>query len=491
MKAIVVIPTILGVFWPHLWSLLIVLRALPLLRLGSLQLESMYLPAAFATFRLVENLPSNSVFAWSEFAFLLLVAFSLHLVLKWWTSSEQHYFLSGLFIGSSLLAFCALFNFFDSIYLVKPWMVYPTEVQKVSGSSFRALSTNAIMSRDLGFIGPGTLSISIRLRHLDPEGRRLEIPLSLVRGSGPSEPDMVCSVDTEWSICKASVSLATRQHTILWLGGWDRWSHSKASILEVSTLRIYYETPPPIAQILTNSGRIAGFTFNPNALGLVSLIGILLIVIHSKHAWPVTALTAMPFLTLLLLSGSRASLGGLILFIVILLIKPRPWARAVGYLAPALVILAVYLGFRLAPEGFSFLPRILNPFSELYEESRISLYSDVLSRVGFSITGVWDFHQLLAKISQEVGSGPLEHAHSLWLQVYGVTGLAGLVILLFLFFRVEFLLSRKKLRNVQAAFFALYFVSFFDYFAFYPPYYILLFGLSLLAWAPSRERVGS
>jgi len=374
MKALIVIPTILGVFLPHLWSVFIIVRGIPLLYLGGIRLEPLYLPILFATFRLVENLPSNSVFAWSEFAFLLVVAVSLQLVVKWSGTHERHYFLFGLLGGSTLLSVCALLNFLDSIYLVKPWMAYPAEVQKKSSTSFKALTSNAIINRDLGFIGPGTLTVSVRMRHQDLEGRSLEMPLTLVRQSGPSRPDTVCYVSAQWSTCATNVYLPTREHTTLWLGGWDYWSKDNAAILEVSGLRISYQNPPPLWQVLANSGRIAGFTFNPNALGLASLVGIMLIGILSKKPWPATALTAMPFLLLLLLSGSRASLGGLVLFILILLIKPLRWARTVGYIAPLFVLLTIYAGFHWAPGSLLSLslPRIVIPIGELYDESRVS-----------------------------------------------------------------------------------------------------------------------
>jgi len=107
--------------------------------------------------------------------------------------------------------------------------------------------------------------------------------------------------------------------------------------------------------------------------------------------------------------------------------------------------------------------------------------------MGFSLAGERNYPKLLGIIREERGLGPLEHAHSLWLQVYGVSGLLGLAAFMFLFLKTESQLSHRKNRVSIAAFFALYFVSFFDYFAFYPPYYILLFGIALLAWAPFKE----
>ncbi|MCS7068716.1 MAG: O-antigen ligase family protein [Meiothermus sp.] len=483
MRGLVALGAAVGVFFPHLWSLFVVARGLLALKgsvFARLTLEPFVLPLAMASFRLIENLFTNPVFAWAEFVYLLLVALALWLITLSANSGDAFHLQIGLFVGGLLFMAFALVNFWDQIYWFKSWNVYPNEVRMLGRDTFVALSKNAIISRDLGYIGPGNLRISIKLRHKDPSGRTLEIPLSLVREGSPNQPDILCSVGAEWSACDLTQSLQTRARMFLWLGGWDRWSVENSAVLEVTDLRIVYLSRFPVGAAVKESGRTAGLTFNPNAMGLTALVGFLLVILIPGQPALRSAMFAWPFVIIIVMTGSRACLGGLLIFGLMLLLGTKPWARLMGYLLPFGIIAVLAIGFGFLPEGGSGLPRILNPFAELYEESRVYLYVELISQIGFSLLGRQDFQAFLSMLHQTNPAIPMEHAHSLWLQVYGASGLVGLAILGLAFSRVERRLHRVKWRTAWATFFALYFVSFFDYFAFFPPYYILLFGLSML-----------
>lgn len=489
MKKIFFLSGFVGVFLPHLWSLMVILRALPMISLGGVRLELLFLPLIFAGYRLVENLLVSPVFAVSEMFYILAVAISLLILMQHHNMFDGSSLIKGMLLGGVMLALIGLLNFFDSIYLFKPWTANPSEVRLLDKNSFKALSSNAIINKDLGYIGPGILKIYLRLRHSDPDGRELQLPVSLVQKGGPNSPDAICTAKSEWQTCTFTLRLETRSQTVLWLGGWDHWSNDTSSTIDVSSLRIFYLTPLPLKEIIFNSGRRAGLTFNSNALGMTSLICILVVATLSIATWPLTTAYAVPFAVLLILSGSRASLGGLLVFIFLLFLNHNTAKRILGYLLPFLVLAVLSVGFHFSPEDKASLPRILNPFAERYQESRVSLYVEVLSRVGLSLTGVPSMRALLNEIQNDLGLGSLEHAHSLWLQVYGVSGLLGLAIFALGFLITEKHLNRKQLRIAHSAFFALYFVSFFDYFTFYPPYYILLFSLSYLALGSSYGRV--
>lgn len=487
MIRFLVAATTFGVFFPHIWSLLVTLRGLPLIRAIQLRPEFFFLPVIFAAFRLLENLGRDPQFAIAEMIYILIVALSLLAIFQHTNIRERDAVLKGLIWGSTLLTLASTFNFLDSVYLIKPWKAYPSEARIIKQGSFQALSSNAIVSRDLGYVGPGTLSVSLRLRHIDSNNRALRLPVSLVQRGSPIVQNAVCFTDIEWRTCTFAVQLKTRAHTVLWLGGWDSWQKKNSSTLEVSSLRLVYLKPPPIGQILFNSGRSSGLTFNPNAFGLTSLVCILLIALLSKVPWHLTVVYCIPSFILLLQSGSRASLAGLVLFVLILLIKSSSLKRLVGYLAPIAILVFIFLGFQAIPKYNVVLPHILNPFEESYQASRVSLYAAVIKQVGLSFLGKGNISQLLASTQKDLGLGTLGHAHSLWLQVYIVVGLLGLSILLAGFFFVEHHLNQKRLYIAQAAFFALYCISFFDYLAFYPPYYILLFGLGYLAMSPKSS----
>lgn len=468
-------------------SLLVTLGGLPLIRAVQLRPEFFFLPVIFAVFRLLENLGRDPQFAFTEMIYISLVALCLLAVFQHANIREKYAILKGLIWGSSLLALASIFNFFDSVYLIKPWKAHPSEARIIKQGSFEALSSNAIVSRDLGYLGPGTLSVSLRLRHIDSNNRALRIPVSLVRGDSAIVQNAVCLTDIEWRTCTFAVQLKTRAQTALWLGGWDSWQKKNSSTLEASSLRLVYLEPPPIGQILFNSGRSSGLTFNPNALGLTSLACILLIALLSKVPWHLTVVYCIPSFILLLQSGSRASLAGLVLFVLVLLIKSSSLKRLVGYLAPIAILVFTFLGFQAIPKHNVVLPRILNPFVEHYHESRVSLYAAVFKEVGLSFLGKGDISQVLVSTQRDLSLDALGHTHSLWLQIYVVGGLLGLSIFLAGFFFVEHHLNQKRLYIAQAAFFALYCVSFFDYLAFYPPYYILLFGLGYLAMSPKSS----
>lgn len=489
MRWLLVTATTIGVFLPHLWSVLVILRAVPLIRAATSRLEPLLLPAIFALYRLVENLGRDPWFGLGEMVYVLVVGFSLLVVLHNYTVYDRNAFLKGILLGSTILAVFSTLNFFDQIYLIKPWTAYPSEARILKRNAFEALSSNAIVTKDLGYVGPGVLKASMRLRHIDTNNRELKLPVSFVRKSSPITPSAFCTVTTKETTCTITVKLERRERTVLWLGGWDSWQSKNSSILEASALRLFYLEPPPIAQILFNSGRSAGFTFNPNALGLASLVCILLVALLNRAPWHTVILSCIPLFVLLLQSGSRASLAGLVLFILILLIRHPELKRSVGYMTPIIILLVIFWGFRSTPEPTITLPRILNPFEDVYRESRVSLYVAVIERIGLSFIGTRDIGSLLHDIQSDLGLGTLEHTHSLWLQIYIASGILGLLIFLAGFILVEYRLSQKQLHVAQAAFFSLYCVSFFDYFAFYPPYYILLFGLGYLALSPKAGSV--
>lgn len=489
MRGILVTAAITGVFLPHLWSVLVIVRALPLVYKMNFRLELMLLPTIFALFRLVENLGRDPWFGIGEMVYVLAVGFSLLVSLQNCTTRDINALLKGIFLGSTLLAVFSMLNFFDHIYLIKPWTAYPSEARILKRNTFEALSSNAIVSRDLGYVGPGTLKASMRLRHIDINNRELRLPISFVQEGSSITPSAFCAANAQETTCTAIVKLDKRKRTVLWLGGWDSWQSKNSSMLEVSSLQLIYLEPPPLEQILFNSGRSAGLTFNSNALGLASLVCILLVALLYKAPWYMVTISCIPLFVLLLQSSSRASLAGLVLFVVILLIRLPILKRIVGYTAPIIILLVMFWGFHLIPRQTVELPRILNPFEDAYRESRVSLYAATIERMGLSIFGTTDIVSLLSDIQSDLGLGTLEHAHSLWLQVYIVSGIAGFLIFLAGFILVEYRLNQKRLYVAQAAFFSLYCVAFFDYFAFYPPYYILMFGLGYLALSSKAHAV--
>lgn len=90
MRWLLVTTTTIGVFLPHLWSALVILRAVPLIRAANLPLEPLLVPTIFALFRLVENLGRDPWFGFGEMVYLLVVGFSLLVVLHNYTASDKN-----------------------------------------------------------------------------------------------------------------------------------------------------------------------------------------------------------------------------------------------------------------------------------------------------------------------------------------------------------------------------------------------------------------
>lgn len=489
MKVLLLFAGAVGATLPHFWSAIVLILAVFMLASGHRNLPRIYpaafvLPLAFALLRFFENIRSNSTFAWSEFFYLLFVALALLIMASNIKAAEIVYLLLGISLGSWLLLAALSINFYDQIYRLKPWNAYPQDVAKLEQNTFKAQSDNAILSRDIGYLGSGTIKVTLplRLRETASDTFILKLPASLVKQESPSKPAAICEVSVEWSLCEFTAELAKRDKLQLWLGGWNAWRAEEPFVLVVGALRISYLTQFPIREVILLNGRASGLTFNPNALGISALGAFLATFLLFRGLTSNLILFVLPHLAILLLTGSRTAFAGLLVFLVMLFLGPRPHLRVVALLMPLTLIFALWLGFVLNPQGLSGLPRILNPFAELLQESRVNIYSEVFSNLGFSLLGQGDVVSFLQKLHNKNSSVPQEHAHSLWLQAYIVSGAFGVGLLFWVMLRVESSLTKLRDPAPWAAFVTLYFVSFFDYFAFYPPYYILLFGLGFLPY---------
>lgn len=391
-------------------------------------------------------------------------------------------FAYGLIIGIitliGIVVLPRLNSFFDQILYWQDDSTNAVRIQDAEVSKFRAVRKDiSWVINNFSVRGAGVVEYQFEIR----AAKAFRIGIFFIHaGLTGGRYDQFCEVGIEWRRCSLKVNLEKRSLATVGVGG-STWTLD-SPILEIKNPRIIDGVQPNLIDVLTDPTRVKGFAFNENAFGAhVTLIG-LLIAIFLPMPWGF--MVGILTIATILLSGSRgASIAFFVSGLVWLVGKSR-WSRFLP-----LVLMAFLLGVA----GLQL--RALTGISPVAVQSTRSLSFDNSSaRIRLEIwrlaTKAWlenprtfligtgDLtNAMKAKFDARSSSfgltkDSLTHAHNLWIQTAGESGLLGLCAMLWLWGWVILRAWRSRDAGALALLAAIFVINSVDYLFFYAPVHL-------------------
>lgn len=383
-------------------------------------------------------------------------------------------FKRGLLLGGFGTASVVLLSLLPGFVKPTAWIlngdkrIQATLQQNQSGDQLAPVSLdNAYIFRGFGQQGSGHVRLTLEMRSAQPVKLRVAL-LHKDLPAGPVGKSVVCNVDRTWGTCLIDVNLLTRADLTLLIGGYNTWK-AENGILDIRRSQLEVLVFPTLEEWLWTLPRVQGWTFNANAFAAWMTLIVLVTVMSSRLLWEWCLL--VPIFLAVLLSGSRGAVGVSVIgiFCGLWLILPSKYKISLYVIVSLLVF-----GFIL----FNSLDTPLRALRVLTEDgsntSRLEIYQ--LSLRAFlesPFIGVGNLMQFM----QSYATSPnlvWTHAHNLFLQILGESGLLGLLAFTGLW--MSGLRSRFKDRDVAGLMFltCVFLLNQSDYLYWYAPMQALL-----------------
>ncbi len=394
-------------------------------------------------------------------------------------------FFLGLTVG---IFFMCLFSGVRSL----GYFSFPTAFENTSKVDLRFLNnTTMIVPKDqkdawvvkhLGYKGPATITYSIELR----SEKEVRVPISLITST---RSDEFCNVKRVWSVCVVRLSIPSRIYTLFQIGGQSAWKKGDAPI-EFRSI-IFSENPSPSLReriSLLQFSRDSGFAFSPNAFSAqITVVGLLAIIIAPSYLWSFFVFS--PSLLSIFFSGSRGALAALAVGLVFFFVARTRYYKAL----PWLFILTLFgiVVFQTGTIRSTSIPitiqsqtgiRSLNISDQDSARGRLEIWRLAakawLENPRTFLIGTGDLSAAM-KVkfdARATGYGltkdSLTHAHNLWLQTAGESGLLGLCAMLWLWAWVILRAWRSRDAGALALLAAIFVINSVDYLFFYAPVHL-------------------
>jgi O-Antigen ligase len=387
----------------------------------------------------------------------------------------------GLLIGLITISIFAAWNvwFAQSMEL----KLEPLLAKQVNLGQYRQMeavdSGNAWVLQLLGMQGSGQVRYSAEFRAEKP----IQVSISLLHEKlTNNRVDVPCSIQTDWTTCQIIATLPTRASMIFVFGGYGSWKLGSPTI-DVRNEHLDIIEPPTLLERVLNSSRAQLWAFNENALGVWLTVLTILAIGILGNRWLIFASTVFVILGVFT-SGSRGALAALGLGLVLLTLKNIKYFRAVliatTCLSTALSATQIYQQrntiitnpIMVANGGF----RAIQPNDPASSRSRLEIFR--LAWLAFKDSpwfGVGDLQKaMIVKYDARAQSAGLArenltHAHNLWLQVAGESGVFGLLAMMALWIVVFARAWRTNDRVALICLAVLFLVNLTDYFFYYAP----------------------
>ena len=420
-----------------------------------------------------------------------LAAIVMLLISFWLNQVNRHLknFTSAIFLGLALLiAFNVvprlIFAFQGGILL---WvsernLVRETQIGNVYG--FQAVAPNAYVLQNTTMQGSGRIRYQVEVRAKQPFQTSIGfIQSSLTNG----RTDRPCRVTTDWNLCSVEVNLPSRDWAQLGIGGFGTWNPN-SPLLETRNSKLIVLEPPNVFEVLTDSSRILGFSFNFNAFAAQVVVTGLIALIFVRNNFWISLLTATS-LFCISLSGSRGALVAFAIgFLVLFFTRTRhykvlPWLLFLIFTA-VLLLQVNTVSSTTPPPTVITEPglRSLNFTDHDSARGRLEIWrlatESWLENPRTFLIGTGDLSQAMkAKFDARSSSfgltkNSLTHAHNLWIQTAGESGLLGLCTMLWLWGWVILRAWRSRDAGALALLAAIFVINSVDYLFFYAPVHL-------------------
>ena len=351
--------------------------------------------------------------------------------------------------------------------------------------------------------GPGRLTFSVDVR----AERRHRIALLV---SSPALPNnfaepAYCDVSPKWRRCSVSADLPAKGFTTVYVGGWGTWSRTSPA-LEVRSPKLEGVRGRTLLEIAEAFPRLSGWTFNANALGVTAcLIGLLALAL--AHSWWISLLTITAALAGIAFSGSRGAMLGFGIGVFVLVLsrfKFRRWMPLLALLPVLWISVLQDAAVRQTVKSVAREQQGFRSFDIANVDTaglRLDIWRVALRAWAQSpLTVVFGVGELGAVIRQGLpqhGLNPaldepeVTHAHNLWVQILGETGLLGFGLMAGLWAWIGWSCWQRDDVRSLALLTAVFVVNSVDYFFFYTPAQVVFWacavGLASHATRPNFE----
>jgi O-Antigen ligase len=363
----------------------------------------------------------------------------------WLKPLQQLVFRRVFLIGGFVTASWVLVSLFPGWVTLAPWILNADQKIQATLEQTNGIDNliptspeNAFVLRSFGQQGSGRVRLTLEMRSAQP----VQLRIALLHKDLPAVPvgkSTICNIDNNWKTCSIDVSLKTRGDLNLLIGGYYTWK-AESGILSIRHYHLEVLSFPTLTEWVSTLPRVQGWTFNANAFAAWMTLVVLVTVVSSRVLWEWCLL--VPVFLAILLSGSRGAMGVSLIgmFCGLWLILPARY-KILLYCALGALIFGFILvnnldtplrALRILTEDGSNVSRL-----EVYQLSfRAFLESPVI--------GVGDLSRKMQSYAND-SSPTLTHAHNLFLQIIGESGLSGLFIFIFLW--IIGIMSRFKNRD--------------------------------------------
>ncbi len=361
-------------------------------------------------------------------------------------------------------------------------------------------NNNSGVLYNLRFQGSGTVKATTKIR----SDKTFTLNYSFIQwGTKTYRVDNICEVKTVWTYCVITAKLPQQADSAVGFGGYNTWRKNDSPIY-IEKISIQKITAPSLVEQLNLVarafyGRVKGLSFNENAFGAhMAVMGILTAMFLFKFSSTILAISVS--LICVLQSGSRGALAAFVIGLLVLFL-----ARSRAYrflpLITTLVFFVIVL-FQFSMPGSSNIPTVQNQtglrafdfsdqdsFRGRFELWRLATKAWLENSRTFLI-GAGDLSSAMKVQFDTRSSGfgltkdSLTHAHNLWVQTAGESGLIGLLAMVTLWAWVIRRAWKARDAGALALLAAIFVINSVDYLFFYAPVN-LAFWMAAAGFKPS------
>ena len=342
---------------------------------------------------------------------------------------------------------------------------------------------DAIAYINLGYKGSGKILYELEIR----ADKEFDINMSLITSTRVNK---ICKIKTVWSKCSIEMDIVSRIFTIFSVGGFGTWKKNDPKI-QIRNLHFYELTSPSFLERINYLQfiRAQGFTFNSNAFGAqIAVVGLLGVIISSKY-WMII-LTIFPSVFTIFLSGSRGALAAFAVGLLVLFIARSRFYKSLPFVVLICFAGIAFLQFRTIRATPTSVPivtqqssiRSLNIADKDSARTRLEIWrlaiKSWLENPRTFLIGTGDLTAAMkVKLDARATSygltkDTLTHAHNLWLQTAGESGLLGLLAMMWLWGWVIWKAWKARDAGALALLAAIFVINSVDYLFYYAPVHL-------------------
>ena len=392
-------------------------------------------------------------------------------------------FPKGILLG---ITFLASYSFLKATYIQdSTWMPYKAtfmsqgEIQKFIPVDLQA----DYVVKSFGIQGSQKMKLIFDAK----SSREISINLSLIQFGSNFRYDRLCVIRTIWTSCEIQGFFPHNFDTAGVFGSFKKQEWKKGSpSIQVRQLDIEYYSQRSIFDVFSKIPRTKGLAFNYNAFSALAVVVSLSVFLFIKN-YKIIIFNVIPTLMCIFLSGTRTSFIAFILgILVFLLVKSQFFKLLPWFIVFTLLIFgifqfrAIFIADKINLSQSD--SRLLNLIDKNSARERIEIWrlaaKSWLESPQTFLIGVGNLTQAMkthfdARSSRYgLVKNNLTHAHNLWLQTVGESGLFGLFAMIALWVWVVRKAWRSRDAGALSLLAAIFVINSVDYLFFYAPVHL-------------------